>query len=166
LTKSIRRDFKLLADGVEFEVHAVFLLGGSVVLDEYISGGSVSTLIHGEITILNNSQGDQTPIHSTYIFDLRYFSPIMIDRYVNFVYTGSFRMNKEGEDKDSHHTTKLPPGKTKVDFGLQIETPIHFYLTIYGMGERPRDATLMDIAHAKMAEDSCSKALSNQSYFR
>ncbi|EDU45446.1 hypothetical protein PtrSN002B_008601 [Pyrenophora tritici-repentis] len=77
----------------------------------------------------------------------------MVDRYVAFIYIGSFTMDKNGQASYLHHITKLPPGKTETDFAMAIETAVHFYLIMYGMGERLQDEGLMDIAHAKMAED-------------
>lgn len=51
------------------------------------------------------------------------------------------------------HATKLPLGKTKNDFSMTIEAPVQFFLTMYGMGERLQDTSLMDLAHAKIAQD-------------
>lgn len=76
----------------------------------------------------------------------------MVDRYVAFIYTGSFSMDKKGKATHLHHATKFLAGKTAVDFAMSIDTPVHFYLSMYGMGERLQDTSLMDLAHTKMAE--------------
>jgi hypothetical protein len=82
----------------------------------------------------------------------------MVDRYVSFIYTGTINMDQKGRATTLHHATRFPPDFTSKSYPMEIKLPIHFYMTMYGMGERLQDQTLMSSAYAKMAEDMLFKS--------
>ncbi|KAH6866431.1 hypothetical protein BKA58DRAFT_422174 [Alternaria rosae] len=136
LAKRLGCDFALVADGVSFDVHSGFLATGSEVLEEYAFP----------------VDGTQNPPNRKYEFDARVHSPMMVDRLLEFMYTGIYQLDKGGRATLLHHLTSLPMGKTKASYPMELEGPLAFHLKMYGMGTTLRYQPLVAVAHLKMAE--------------
>jgi len=76
----------------------------------------------------------------------------MVDRFVSFIYTNTYRLDKGGHARSLHHATSIPSGKSSDDYAVELDSPIQFHLIMYNMGERLRYQELMTVAHAKLAE--------------
>ncbi|KAI4941107.1 hypothetical protein J4E86_010608 [Alternaria arbusti] len=136
LSKRQGCDLTFICDGVQFDVHTAFLLGGAETIEEY----------------LHPAGNEQNPPRVTLVFNENDFSAIMVDRFVNFVYTNTYQLDKGGRARSLHHATYLPPGKSSDDLAVQLDSSIQFHLKMYNMGERLRYQELMTVAHAKLAE--------------
>jgi hypothetical protein len=93
-----------------------------------------------------------------YTFDARNHSPIMIDRLLAFVYTGTYQFDEGGRPRLLHHANQLPPGKTSSNYGMSIELSAGFHPKMYNMGKYLSYPSLMAIAHTKMVEDILYKS--------
>ncbi|KAI4945711.1 hypothetical protein J4E91_007623 [Alternaria rosae] len=76
----------------------------------------------------------------------------MVDRLREFMYTGTYQLDKDGRATRLHHPTSLPMGKTKASYPIELEGPLAFHLKMYEMGRILRYQSLVAVAHLKMAE--------------
>ncbi|KAI4607833.1 hypothetical protein J4E83_009376 [Alternaria metachromatica] len=142
LSKRLGCDFTLVVDEVAFDVNSGFLIAGSEVLEGYAfpGGGTLNTLTR------------------ECEFNAQVHSPTMVDRLVEFIYTGTYKLDKGGRATMLHHATKLPIGKTKASYPMKLEAAAEFHLEMYKMGRDLRYHSLVAVAHSKMAEDMLWKS--------
>lgn len=77
---------------------------------------------------------------------------MMVDRLLEFMYTGTYQLDKGGRATLLHHPTSLPISKTKASYPMELEGPIAFHMKMYKMGKTLRYQSLVTVAHTKMAE--------------
>lgn len=56
---------------------------------------------------------------------------MMVDRLREFMYTGTYQLDKGGRATLLHHPTSLPMGKTKASYPMELEGPLAFHLKMY-----------------------------------
>ena len=146
-------DFSLISGGVQFDVHSAgFLLGGAKAIEEHIHPGGVGPTSSEGNFLLTARQVERHPPEVTYVFNEGRDSPIMVDRFVDFIYTNTYDLDKNGRANTLRHATYIPVGSTKDSYAMEIKTPIQFHLKMYNMGERLRYANLMTVARKKLAD--------------
>ena len=159
LSKRLGCDFTLVVDEVAFDVNSGFLIAGSEVLEGYAFPSDVSTrLVQMDRTNTHGFQGTHSPLTRECEFNAQVHSPTMVDRLVEFIYTGTYRLDKGGRATMLHHATKLPIGKTKASYPMKLEAAAEFHLEMYKMGRDLRYHSLVAVAHSKMAEDMLWKS--------
>jgi len=76
----------------------------------------------------------------------------MVDRLIEFIYTGTYTLDQGGQATLLRHHSKLPRGLTSASYPMNLESALEFHMKMYNMGKNLQYQSLVAISHTKMAE--------------
>lgn len=131
------------------------LLGGSKVLQDSIRPGNVSARHLQQLNLIFSSTDSVVKVASSSPPECANlpsrFLPILVDRIVEFIYTGTYTTERDLEPMLIRHATTFPEGMKPTSYHQPNLDGAKFHMHLCGLAEELEFSSLYQHAHKKIA---------------